>query len=121
MECLALKQYLDHLLLQPFDLIHAQQGHDILDRVAMRHRKAKQAFVVLLEPYVLAVLVVLVAGTRLEQEHRQAGRQVGGQFILGGFVAAIVEGAQDVRRPPRSRRPGCFVGVCGSIAGGDKT
>ena len=31
------------------------------------------------------------------------------------------EGAQEVRRPPRSRRPGCFVEVCGSIAGGDKT
>jgi len=38
------------------------------------------------------------------------------------------EGAQEakrqrseVRRPPRSRRAGCFVGVCGSIAGGDKT
>jgi len=31
------------------------------------------------------------------------------------------EGAHDVRRPPRSRRAGCFVGVCGSIAGGDKT
>ncbi|MFZ4703301.1 MAG: hypothetical protein ACOYMG_24930, partial [Candidatus Methylumidiphilus sp.] len=61
MEGLAPKQDLDHLLPQPFDLIHVQQGHDILDRVAMRHRKAKQAFVVLLEPYVLAVLVVLVA------------------------------------------------------------
>jgi hypothetical protein len=40
----------------------------------------------------------------------------------------ILEGAQDakrqrseVRRPPRSRRTGCFVGICGSIAGGDKT
>ena len=26
----------------------------------------------------------------------------------------------DVRRPPRRRRAGCFVGVCGFIAGGDK-
>jgi len=40
----------------------------------------------------------------------------------------INEGAQEterqrsgVRRPPRSRRAGCFVGVCGSIAGGDET
>jgi len=32
-----------------------------------------------------------------------------------------LEGAHDVRRPPRSRRAGCFVEVCGSIAGGDKT
>jgi len=32
-----------------------------------------------------------------------------------------LEGAQEVRRPPRSRRAGCFVEVCGSIAGGDKT
>ena len=31
------------------------------------------------------------------------------------------EGAHDARRPPRSRRAGCFVEVCGSIAGGDKT
>jgi len=43
-------------------------------------------------------------------------------------VFANLEGAQDakrqrseVRRPPRSRRTGCFVGICGSIAGGDKT
>jgi hypothetical protein len=34
---------------------------------------------------------------------------------------ALPEGAQDVRRPPRSRRAGCFVEVCSSIAGGDKT
>ncbi|WP_367027502.1 transposase family protein [Methylococcus sp. ANG] len=32
-----------------------------------------------------------------------------------------VERSERVRRPPRSRRPGCFVGVRGFIAGGDKT
>ena len=32
-----------------------------------------------------------------------------------------MEGAQEVRRPPRSRRAGCFVEVCGFIAGGDET
>lgn len=66
MECLALKQNLNHLLLQTFDLRHIQQGHDILDRVTMRHRKPKQAFVVLLELTILTVLVVLVTGTRFE-------------------------------------------------------
>jgi len=61
----------------------------------------------------------------------QQSLMVGDAFLLVGFVGEVVvtlraffgnhEGAQDVRRPPRSRRPGCFVEVCGSIAGGDKT
>ena len=89
MESLALKQNLNHLLFQMFDLGHMQQGHDILDRVAMRHRKTKQAFVVLLELYILTVLIVLVAGARFEEEHRQTSSQVSGQFIIGGFFAAI--------------------------------
>ena len=48
---------------------------------------------------------------------------IGGFRAVGGSQAFCVirEGAQDVRRPPRIRRPGCFVEVCGSIAGGDKT
>src|SRR5450759_993214 len=50
MEGLALNQNLNHLMLQLFDLGHLQQDHDLLDRVTMRHRKTKQAFVVLLEP-----------------------------------------------------------------------
>ncbi|MDD1638037.1 MAG: hypothetical protein LUQ56_07890 [Methylococcaceae bacterium] len=43
-----------------------QPGNDILDRVTMRHRKPKQAFVIFLERYILTVLVVLVTRTRFE-------------------------------------------------------
>jgi len=40
---------------------------------------------------------------------------------VGDARLRLYEGAHDVRRPPRSRRAGCFVEVCSSIAGGDKT
>ncbi len=85
-EGLALNQNLNPLLLQLFDLGHLQKGHDILNRATMRHRKTKQAFVVLLKLDILKMLVVLVTGTRFEQEHRQTSCQVGGQFIIGDFL-----------------------------------
>ena len=43
-----------------------------------------------LEPYVLTILVVLVAGTRFEQEHRQACGQVSCQLISRGFFTTII-------------------------------
>ncbi|WP_140396863.1 hypothetical protein [Crenothrix polyspora] len=56
----------------------------------MRHRKTEQTLVVFVKQNIPTVLVVLVTGTDLEQEHRQAGGQVGGQFIVGGFFRAII-------------------------------
>jgi hypothetical protein len=46
MKCHALKQNLNHLLLQTFDLRRIQPGNNIPNRVTRRHRKPKQAFVV---------------------------------------------------------------------------
>jgi integrase len=55
---------------------------------------------------------------------RDAFRRIGlnhGRTHALRHTLARREGAHDVRRPPRSRRAGCFVDVCSSIAGGDKT
>jgi hypothetical protein len=56
----------------------------------MGHGKTKQTPVIRLELDVLTVLVVLVAGTRFEQEHRQARGQVSGQLISRGFFTTII-------------------------------
>jgi hypothetical protein len=89
MESLALNQNLNHLVFQLFDLENIQQAHDILDGITMGHSKTKQTPVIRLELDVRTILVVLVAGTRFEQEHRQTSRQVSGQLKSRGFFTAI--------------------------------
>src|SRR5664280_3631100 len=81
MKGLTLNQNLNHFLFQLFDLGNIQYVHDLLHGITMGHRKTKQVPVIRLELYVFTVLVVLVAGTRFEQEHRQARSQVSGQLI----------------------------------------
>jgi hypothetical protein len=89
MESLALNQNLNHLVFLLFDLENIQQAHDILDGITMGHSKTKQTPVIPLELDVRTILVVLVAGTRFEQEHRQTSRQVSGQLKSRGFFTAI--------------------------------
>jgi hypothetical protein len=67
----------------------------------------------------LSAFVVPLAGH--EASTRKRSVIVGMDTSRNPIRETREEGAQDVRRPPRSRRAGCFVGVCSPIAGGDKT
>jgi hypothetical protein len=98
MEGLALNQNLNHLMFQLLDLENIQQTHDILDGITVWHGKTKQTPVIRLELYVLTVLVVLIARTRFEQEHRQTSRQVSGQLISRGFFTAIIHLTHPVKQ-----------------------
>ena len=64
----------------------------------MGHGKTKQSSVILLELYILTVLVVLITGTRFEQEHRQARGQVSGQLISRGFFTTIIHRSHPVKQ-----------------------
>jgi hypothetical protein len=98
MEGLALNQNLNHLVFQLFDLENIQQAHDILYGITMGHSKTKQTPVIRLELDVPTVLVVLITGTRFEQEHRQTSRQVSGQLISRGFFTAIIHLTHPVKQ-----------------------
>lgn len=64
----------------------------------MRHVKAKKTLEVPLEPLILAVLVVLVARARFEQEHRQTSRQKSCQLVGGGLFANVIDLPNPVRQ-----------------------
>ena len=66
MKHLALKQNLHPFLIESLNLGFIQQSNNIVDRIPVRHRKAKQSLEISLKQWRFTLLIIFVAGTCFE-------------------------------------------------------